>query len=1153
MKKTFLSAIVILTIVNNLKAQQENSHIPNIIPPSPSVNNLMKFEEVPVSHYTGVPDVSIPISSISTGLKNVNINLSLKYHPLNLKPEDRAGEAGIGWSLFAGGTISRTVIDLPDELVTTSISNGTSRQKFGIYLDETSNTLNYNRNYTKSFIEAIPSANLSLNNDNFRKLLYEALYQNKFDTSYDLYQYSFLNYSGRFIIIKNNGVLTPISLDKNNLKIVCSHSTDSINFFEITDDSGNKFVFDVKETSYASYFSYSKNVLAGDNITTGSNSQYVSSYHLSSIRNPGDQEFVSLKYYPEKEISIANLSKINRDYTIPLTFNPDQLPYANSSLPKIEESGSNTITTKTKPLQEIVVKDKGKITFEYDYGRQDSNYVGSMISNLPRLKEIKTFDSAANLIEKNVFFHNYNNGYSTMNRLNLYNVKKYDKNHNEIYDYDLEYYPYQNEMTTDEWKYLKCSDDWGYSYRDECVRAGQLKSMTLPTKGKVEFDYEANTYSYQPDSENGSPDTVEITNYDENELNWDPASSTVNFTNFNSGYKFAFSIADAVKTSFNFNLDILNQNNYSWNVSLYKRIGNNYTIVASAGPGFASSGTTNYIIEPLVLQPGTYYFKLDNFSAGSVPDFNVFINSFYKVKNTNDYRFLPGGGIRIKSVKYFDEHSSPVTPPSKMTSYSYESLDNPKKSSGALVSPKPFYSYNDFYEYKFFYYSIPDNPQYVTGNNVLRTTSKDNFLNTQKTKGGDVGYQYVVQKEAGKGKTLFKFTSPIDFPNQTLPTFRSPFLPAENYDFRRGNILNKKIYKENEVNPIVEEIFEYEETLTESIPTGIGVKFKGMAGYTDFLYGSVFKTYEEYKNAHDNQSIIMDGQMVPNHPYRPYCIQQTKDSYNFIDYYTKKEIIGKTNLIKHETINFFPNQKSLKKTTLYQYNTRDYPTVITDISSDGNSTVTTHQYAHEKNNTRLINAHIIGIPLETSVIEKENPTDSGTLVSKSETKYDDASHLFPSSAVSYNLASGNASAKVTFNKYDSKGNILQYTTKEGIPTSIVWGYNGTQPIAKIEGAVYDNIKNNPLIADIITASESDAANPATESSLITALDALRNDVNFKDFQMATFTYDPLIGVTTITPPSGIREIYKYDSANRLEKIVDEEGKILKEYQYNYKP
>ena len=35
-------------------------------------------------------------------------------------------------------------------------------------------------------------------------------------------------------------------------------------------------------------------------------------------------------------------------------------------------------------------------------------------------------------------------------------------------------------------------------------------------------------------------------------------------------------------------------------------------------------------------------------------------------------------------------------------------------------------------------------------------------------------------------------------------------------------------------------------------------------------------------------------------------------------------------------------------------------------------------------------------------------------------------------------------------------------------------------------------------------------------------------------------------------PSGIREIYKYDGANRLERVTDINGNILKEYKYKYK-
>ena len=76
-----------------------------------------------------------------------------------------------------------------------------------------------------------------------------------------------------------------------------------------------------------------------------------------------------------------------------------------------------------------------------------------------------------------------------------------------------------------------------------------------------------------------------------------------------------------------------------------------------------------------------------------------------------------------------------------------------------------------------------------------------------------------------------------------------------------------------------------------------------------------------------------------------------------------------------------------------------------------------------------------------------------------------------------------------------------------------------------------------------------------ETALLSALQKFRtrlsSDLRFSSL-VSTYTYDPLIGVRSITPPSGIRENYLYDSAGRLEKVIDMEGKILKEMKYNYK-
>ncbi|RXM40292.1 hypothetical protein BOQ62_07125 [Chryseobacterium sp. CH21] len=61
----------------------------------------------------------------------------------------------------------------------------------------------------------------------------------------------------------------------------------------------------------------------------------------------------------------------------------------------------------------------------------------------------------------------------------------------------------------------------------------------------------------------------------------------------------------------------------------------------------------------------------------------------------------------------------------------------------------------------------------------------------------------------------------------------------------------------------------------------------------------------------------------------------------------------------------------------------------------------------------------------------------------------------------------------------------------------------------------------------------------------------RKNSSLVNYEITTYTHDPLIGITSLTSPSGIKETYKYNSFHRLNKTLDSEGKIKKEYNYNY--
>ncbi|HEX7870761.1 MAG TPA: hypothetical protein VF455_11680, partial [Chryseobacterium sp.] len=145
MKKNII-LIKALCFINILQAQSQTPTIdvgtPQIVPPSPSVSSLMKFEEIPVNNYTGIPDISLPLINVPTSSKDFNIDISLKYHASSTAVSEIASDVGLGWNLFAGGTISRTIRGLADEVF--KLDGSSEPGNVGIYHNT---NVNYHHNY----------------------------------------------------------------------------------------------------------------------------------------------------------------------------------------------------------------------------------------------------------------------------------------------------------------------------------------------------------------------------------------------------------------------------------------------------------------------------------------------------------------------------------------------------------------------------------------------------------------------------------------------------------------------------------------------------------------------------------------------------------------------------------------------------------------------------------------------------------------------------------------------------------------------------------------------------------------------------------------------------------------------------------------------
>lgn len=264
---------------------------------------------------------------------------------------------------------------------------------------------------------------------------------------------------------------------------------------------------------------------------------------------------------------------------------------------------------------------------------------------------------------------------------------------------------------------------------------------------------------------------------------------------------------------------------------------------------------------------------------------------------------------------------------------------------------------------------------------------------------------------------------------------------------------------------------------------------------------------------------------------------------------TKKAFIKSTRVTKRD---YTGNNRFVESKVETEFNPVNFRLAsVKETSSDGNVSERKVTYsAGSAEYQNLENAYMNGVPVKTEI--KTN----GKLVSSSQVKYENSGNLYPSSVVSINPNDSSIKTDIKYDEYDSKGNVRQFTsnydatTGAGSPTVMIWGYNQRFPIAKIEGAKLSDIGN--LADDIILKSNADVDIP-TETLLINALDAFRNLPALRNAVITTYTFDPLFGATTVTPPNGMREIYQYDKNGRLTSTVDVNGNMIQDYKYNTKP
>lgn len=103
---------VCLTLLSSTsKGQSYKSNIDNLNPVSPTAYQFLKYDQMPVSEYTGIPDISIPLYEISED--DIKVPLGLSYHTVGIRVNQDASWVGLGWDLQVG-SIVQTINDEDD-------------------------------------------------------------------------------------------------------------------------------------------------------------------------------------------------------------------------------------------------------------------------------------------------------------------------------------------------------------------------------------------------------------------------------------------------------------------------------------------------------------------------------------------------------------------------------------------------------------------------------------------------------------------------------------------------------------------------------------------------------------------------------------------------------------------------------------------------------------------------------------------------------------------------------------------------------------------------------------------------------------------------------------------------------------------------------
>lgn len=436
--------------------------------PSPQTAELMRHGQMPVSLYTGQVSPEIPLYHLQD--KDFDIPLVLKYAYDGLKPTQRHGSTGQGWSLSGLGAITREIYGAPDDC-----------SAWHSPIQGNGDVLTHSA--TKGFWQAVNKRPYNADD------LFNFQVQTSSETGYnlpfvsncfydcipDLFMFTMPGHSGRFMIDNQGGVITTPKNYKVDLSGMNAQS-DNIDIEE------SKIVITAPD-GYIYTFGYSDN-----------NSQLKNTYSLehsiSHRRNDYFPNGVNDPILAKRHINAWHLTRIQSPNGRILTFN-----YANNNTNDYlmanwtlvnntaqEENRYSYQSTRIALLESIEVEDTG-LKIEFSYSEEGCEpFYGNFMNCGP------TFQ-LDNLVVKqdNATLYTFSLSYEVKSHLRF--LKSVTHPDGGIYTLAYEHPSNYPSATTDD------VDSYDYWTDSNGTAYGLLKSITYPTGGCTKFEYEQQDYN----------------------------------------------------------------------------------------------------------------------------------------------------------------------------------------------------------------------------------------------------------------------------------------------------------------------------------------------------------------------------------------------------------------------------------------------------------------------------------------------------------------------------------------------------------------------------------------------------------------------------------------------------------------------------------